>query len=470
VERLQRFPLTRGLASLKLTIAILVVFAVAIAKATFIESAHGAEAARDLVYNARWFELLLVLFVINLIVVFLDRLPYTRRQTGFVLTHLAMIVILAGAGITRYFGYEGSMHIRDGQRSSELVTHDTYLQLREGRQAASSLVRLWRTGRQHLTRKLHLDGTTYRAEITSYWPHYRQRVEASDSGPAAVELAVTTGQHEPRRLTLIADQAGNVGGRALLFHDGSLPPPHDGDLRILVGRDSSGALWGRAPFALQKVDMSSGKAGSEIVAGTDFPLQTMALYREPSGRFSLVVSKILDHARLVPAPSDDSRDPGAARVTVRAPGGATGTVLVEDGDQDGRTITVGDRTLTVAVAPRIIRLPFALQLDRFVLQKYPGSNNPATYESYVRIFDKARGVDGEPFHIYMNHPLSFRGSKFFQSSYDLDEHGTILSVNHDPGKWPTYAGYLLISLGFVLTFARDLLWPIHPDAVKGGRS
>ncbi len=52
----------------------------------------------------------------------------------------------------------------------------------------------------------------------------------------------------------------------------------------------------------------------------------------------------------------------------------------------------------------------------------------------------------------MNHPLTYKGYKFFQSSYDLDEKGTILEVNKDPGKWPTYFGYFLLCVGFVGNF------------------
>lgn len=56
-----------------------------------------------------------------------------------------------------------------------------------------------------------------------------------------------------------------------------------------------------------------------------------------------------------------------------------------------------------------------------------------------------------PYRIYMNHPLNYGGYKFFQMSYDPDEKGTVLSVNHDPGVLPTYIGYGLLALGLYLT-------------------
>jgi len=52
----------------------------------------------------------------------------------------------------------------------------------------------------------------------------------------------------------------------------------------------------------------------------------------------------------------------------------------------------------------------------------------------------------------MNNTLSYKGYKFFQSSYDTDEKGTILSVNHDFwGTWISYLGYALLIVGIILS-------------------
>ena len=46
---------------------------------------------------------------------------------------------------------------------------------------------------------------------------------------------------------------------------------------------------------------------------------------------------------------------------------------------------------------------------------------------------KVRVEDTESFDydIYMNHVLDHKGYRFFQASFNPDEKGTILSVNHD---------------------------------------
>lgn len=91
-----------------------VLFAVAMAVATFLENDFGSAAAYSMVYNTRWFELILLLLAVNLVgqVVIFKLLK--REKLTIALFHLSFILMIIGAGITRYFGWEGSMHIREG--------------------------------------------------------------------------------------------------------------------------------------------------------------------------------------------------------------------------------------------------------------------------------------------------------------------------------------------------------------------
>ncbi|MDP3352480.1 MAG: hypothetical protein Q8S44_01920, partial [Flavobacteriaceae bacterium] len=53
--------------STQLMAILFVVFATAMGVATFIENDYGTQTARSIVYNAWWFELIMVVFVINFI-------------------------------------------------------------------------------------------------------------------------------------------------------------------------------------------------------------------------------------------------------------------------------------------------------------------------------------------------------------------------------------------------------------------
>ncbi len=100
---------------------------------------------------------------------------------------------------------------------------------------------------------------------------------------------------------------------------------------------------------------------------------------------------------------------------------------------------------------QVITLPFKLELVDFVIDRYPGSMSPSSYESYLRVHDGEEVFDHK---IFMNNVLDLKGYRFYQASYDEDEKGTILSVNYDvPGRLTTYFGYLLLTLsGLVILF------------------
>lgn len=94
-------------------------------------------------------------------------------------------------------------------------------------------------------------------------------------------------------------------------------------------------------------------------------------------------------------------------------------------------------------------LPFSIELKDFVLTRYPGSSSPSSYESFVVVH---AGGERRDAHIYMNNVLDVKGYRFFQASYDADEHGSVLSVNYDvAGRRITYTGYLLLGIGLLLS-------------------
>ncbi|MFO7617261.1 MAG: cytochrome c biogenesis protein ResB [Bacteroidales bacterium] len=111
---------------------------------------------------------------------------------------------------------------------------------------------------------------------------------------------------------------------------------------------------------------------------------------------------------------------------------------------------LGGTRFTAAFGSKPMVLPFSLKLEEFQLERYPGSNSPSSFASEVVLIDPAAGVN-RPHRIFMNNILTYRGYRFYQSSYDQDEQGTVLSVNHDGlGTTVTYIGYGLMILFIIL--------------------
>ncbi len=95
-------------------------------------------------------------------------------------------------------------------------------------------------------------------------------------------------------------------------------------------------------------------------------------------------------------------------------------------------------------------LPFSVTLNDFRLERYPGSHSPMSYESDLVI--KKENEAPLQATIRMNKVIDVDGYRLFQSSFDPDEQGTVLSVSYDrPGMQLTYTGYFLLFVGFVWT-------------------
>ena len=323
---------SRVMFSLKTTLVLLIVLGVGAAVATFLENDYGTSTARVLVYYSGWYTLTLLLTTLNLAGVIV-RYRMWRHPPRF-LFHLAFVLIAIGAAITHFYGQEGIIHIREGQRENRMISAEPYLQL---------------------TIRLH--GKAYYQEF----PH---------------DFAAIGDNRFVDRVRL--------GDRVL---EASL------------------------------VDYRFDKQG-------------------PGG--------------------------GVGRLQVRLCMDGTCQTVLLTGKRGAKgypkTVRLGDATVTAEYGAKVITLPFALMLRDFQLERYPGSMAPSSYASEVTVLDGATRFE---YRIYMNHTLTHRRYTFFQSSYDPDERGTILSVNADPGKWPTYIGYLLLTLG--------LMWNLFDRSSRFGR-
>ena len=70
---------------------LLVVFAIAIGYATIIENDFEATTAKMLVYNARWFEVLMLLMVVNFGGMIFTRQLYRKSKINILIIHISLI-------------------------------------------------------------------------------------------------------------------------------------------------------------------------------------------------------------------------------------------------------------------------------------------------------------------------------------------------------------------------------------------
>jgi hypothetical protein len=127
-QGLSRLPAVVG--SLHLALALMAVYVVVLAWGTLIESQYGAAAAHFGIYDAGWFSILGVLLALNILCALLIRFPWRKRQMGFVVTHLGILVLLAGCLMTQQQGIEAQLPIYEGHAAYRAYQDSYHFQLR----------------------------------------------------------------------------------------------------------------------------------------------------------------------------------------------------------------------------------------------------------------------------------------------------------------------------------------------------
>ena len=111
--------------SLPVAITLMVLLIAVLIPATCVENWYGPAAARFGVYGTWWFAALAVLLAVNVVAALVVRFPWRQRRTGFLLTHLGLLVLLLGCLLTRRYGIDAQLPIFEGQAAST-ATEDSY--------------------------------------------------------------------------------------------------------------------------------------------------------------------------------------------------------------------------------------------------------------------------------------------------------------------------------------------------------
>ena len=435
--------------SMKIAVLMLFLFALVIGIGTFIENDYGTQTARALIYKAGWFEVFLAYFIAILIYNIIKYKSYKTKASVFIF-HFSFVIIALGALLTRYIGYEGIMHIRTGESSNVMVSDVKILQIeaKEGEHSARFEKELFFSTltTNSLSRTLTVGDKDVNIELLKYMPTAKEEVVPSPKGKKILEFKVSTGG-QGKIYFLHRGDIEDFGAFRIAY---DVKSPTKSDKPTLSVTDDNNQLKMNFSEKITTLNMNDTSTG-ELESG-DNPLKTRMLYR--FGNSAVVLkgvhdkaivqveeSKVIKTQRGVPEYMQWRISVGdkSKIVTTKPYRGQTG---------NRKNMKLNGVSISMTVGAKIISVPFEIKLTKFTLDRYPGSMTPASYSSDVVLIDKEQNIN-MPYKIYMNHILDHRSYRVFQSSYDRDEKGTVLSINHDPGTLPTYIGYILMTLGMI---------------------
>jgi len=428
-----------------------IVTGVALAVATFVENDYGAGAAGDLVYKAWWFEFLFLLVALNLagqIVIFK---LYKKNKLTVFLFHAAFIIMIVGAAITRYTGFDGHISIREGEANNICYSLDNYITATvTGTDGAvisekSDRFSVTSVSIDNYERKLSGNGFEATLRLVRFIPNASETVIDMPGGKPMISMLVTGGMMAREVIYISSGEVKTVLGLQIGFGAG------DGnDVNIDL---TNGRFLVTSPESISSMSMSDQTTVAHE-PGTTFPLEEMQIYN--IGTYRFIPQKVSIAGTIKPIALDRTKQQtgmNALEMEMFSGNSATTFYLWEgNGEQISRhSMSVGGTKVDVAYGPQEVILPFSIKLNDFTLKRYPGSNSPSGYESDVVLIDTENKIE-KPYIIFMNNILKYKGYRFFQSSFDNDEKGTILSVNRDmAGMLVIYAGYGILFLFIILS-------------------
>ncbi len=433
--------------SIKATILLLIIFAVSIAIATFIENDYGTETAWALIFRAKWFELLQVLIILNLIINIVVFKMYTLKKLPILLFHISFIFILIGSALTRYYGYEGMISIREGYSENRMLSTDSFLQTKVniGNKVFENeeILLLSKLGSNSFNYEMDIKGESLKIKYKDLITSATKDIIEDKDGSAMIKFTLNS-RFGPEEYVIDNHSKKDLGAVSVFFNqEVSTTRPY---FHIYNKKDK---LYFKSNIDIGFVKMADQSQGV-YTANTEYPFELKRLYQ--SQNFQLVPQKHLKKAKVIvetKVEKDVKNDISALIVDVIYKGITKEVALFGKGKNFKgytETINIDNLKVTLEWGSKVIKLPFSLYLKDFIVEKYLGSKSPSSYESRVTLIDKNLKEDHR---IYMNNTLIYKGYTFYQSSYDKDEKGTVLSVNNDPGKWPTYFGYFLLIFGLV---------------------
>ncbi|EAI4702721.1 cytochrome C biogenesis protein [Campylobacter jejuni] len=503
----------KSIGDLRVSVVLFLLFALFCALATFIESAYGTPTAWAMVYDTFWFEYIQLLLGINLLCGMFRYKMFGLKKLPLMIFHISFLFILVGSAMTRYAGFEGILPIREHTQNSLIESSKTSLRIsaiKDGERYNAVNDRyignLPFANSFKLKLNLGDDQAVLKYKDLILNAHYTYK-ENNNSDPLLVLMLSQKGS-QGVDVKFEKGEVKNIEGVNFAFMNDNVKAPFvkiDENLTL----SSSENLHFLSMLDGQNLDLKIGekanakerrlyeindisfvvKAASlhaqEALEGSNRPQdesfwlwfksawlevgRTMLIstFGEPQNWKNSLLLHFKDFALSNENKNLELTGSNALKLELSYKNENKEFYIFEYNKPI--MIELAGQKFFISWALSYEQLPFDIYLRDFVLDRYPGSMSPASYASEITVKNNNENFD---YRIFMNNVLDYDGYRFYQSSYDQDEKGTVLSVNKDPGKIPTYIGYFLLCLGMFMNFLnphsrfRTLARLINKDTLK----
>lgn len=434
-------------ASVKLAVPIIISLAALIAAGTIVEAKFNAEIASKLVYRTPWMFLVLGLLCVNLIGVMVDRWPWKRRHTSFILAHVGILMLLGGAWISMKYGLDGQLRVPVGQSNRWISVPTTDLTLWSSFDG-DRMARLFEEEVDFYMKPpskypMQVPTDAGPIKITDYKPFVfpTKHIVASTAERAGAGIRFQIQNPHVNVIEwLFQGRPGEFVSHDMgpaRIHMGLPPPdwtPNGNEIYLSAKNDTE------IEYHQFVRGQKEPKAKGLLKEGQTFATGWMGLEFKVL-RYIPKAEESWDFKELV-APTELS----TSAVEVEFMGKKRWL------QRNDMIKFFTDRGVYILIyGSRRVDLGFDLGVKKFEIGRYQGTDRASSYESLVEVPGLGEAK------ISMNEPLKFRGKTIYQASFEPNPNGgppiaSIFSVNQDPGRWLKYLGCLIVSLGIVYLF------------------
>ncbi|MGB0975814.1 MAG: cytochrome c biogenesis protein CcsA [Prolixibacteraceae bacterium] len=411
-----------------------VLIAIALGFATILETLYDTTTAKEWIYDSIWLEVVYIFFCINLILNIFKYRWFKNGKISIGLFHISFLFIFLGAFITRYYSHEGIVHIREGESTNQYLTRDNYLSLKVDEVKKEKKMLL----SNHLSNHYHLTNQNIKVKTSNYQPSVEKKLAPNPTGDAHIELVLIQ-NYRSEKYILQQEEEIEINGKGILFSN-----DHQSDIVISIEKGKP-ILSSKVVCREQEIKTAHNKI---YPAQQKIRIRPQHVYMIDG--IQLILISYLPKSIIQAVPSKNGQ---YASITAHLSSGTKTKEIdlfnIPGTPQVFQKINIENQNIALSFGQKKERLPFKLKLKDFTLDRYIGSSTPSSYKSLVTLTSSKtnKTIDSE---ISMNNTLKFDHYRFYQTSYDQDEKGTILTVNNDYwGTIITYIGYFLMIIGMI---------------------
>ena len=461
------------LSTMKFATIMLLLFAFSIGYATFIENDFGAVSAQALIYKMWWFELIILSLAISLILNIFKRKLFRKEKLATLMFHFSFITIILGAAVTRYVSYEGMMVIKEGESQDVFLSSETFLSLKvhdeinqfsyDQNLNLSSITKKFDNTpilKNLFSNYFKLESNKLSKSFSVEYVDFLTNVKDSVITNSLSGMRLTSSLENSKKGTDISIE--EMTTKDILFNEElyfggvnfTLNNPNENSVNFSLKEDQLICL---SDFDITVNTMPPTGNGTIYKKGEEFFIKPMSLLEINGNRYMFADYSYKETKEMFSV-SENMSDSYKGRTIDALVLNVKSANYQEKVTLTGRKGIYPNSTefelnglnFTLSYGPIFYKTPFQIHLKDFQLETYPGSMSPSSFASEVEVID---GNKITPYRIFMNNILDYKGFRFFQASYEEDESGTILSVNHDFwGTLITYIGYFFMMLGMILVF------------------